>query len=178
MRFGDLHAPLSRSAAGAGPPRRRSRRYGFEAIELFATREPLRLSRRCGRSRAAASGWRTTGLALHGVHAPITERFGAGDMWLRATRTRVGRRDAAAGGGAGSGCGAADRQADPVQRPGRAPAVRPAEQRGTGDNNRGAAARSLQEICRAGRAARRPGGRRSDPERSLDAGGAGRDART
>src|SRR5687767_8956562 len=52
--------------------------YGFETIELFATRshfdyqDPAAID--------ALAGWLSeTGLTLESVHAPITDRFGAAD---------------------------------------------------------------------------------------------------
>jgi sugar phosphate isomerase/epimerase len=54
--------------------------HGFEAIEVFATRthfdyhDPAAI--------ADLAGWlKETGLALHGIHAPITDRLDAGDKW-------------------------------------------------------------------------------------------------
>ena len=51
--------------------------YGFEAIELFATRthfdyhDPAAI--------AELAQWlKDTGLRLHSIHAPITDRFGEG----------------------------------------------------------------------------------------------------
>src|SRR4051812_39455931 len=54
--------------------------HGFEAVEVFATRshfdyhDPAAI--------AELGGWlKDTGLALHGIHAPITDRLSPGDNW-------------------------------------------------------------------------------------------------
>jgi sugar phosphate isomerase/epimerase len=120
--------------------------YGFEAVEVFATRSHFDY-----RSPAAietlAQWLSETGLALHGIHAPITDTFGAGDVWSATFSNAV---------------------SDPVKRQA---AVReteaalqvatripfevlvvhlgtPASKNNPGDNNRGAAVRSIDEICR------------------------------
>jgi sugar phosphate isomerase/epimerase len=54
--------------------------YGFESIELFATRSHFDYHDPA--AVAALREWLdTTGLGLHSVHAPITDRFSAGDKW-------------------------------------------------------------------------------------------------
>src|SRR5262245_15552748 len=54
--------------------------YGFETIELFATRSHF--DYHDAAAIAQLRQWlEATGLALNGVHAPITDRFGAGDVW-------------------------------------------------------------------------------------------------
>jgi sugar phosphate isomerase/epimerase len=62
--------------------------YGFEAVEVFATRshfdyhDPAAILQ--------LSQWlRETGLALHGIHAPIVESMAAGDQWGAAISTAV-----------------------------------------------------------------------------------------
>jgi sugar phosphate isomerase/epimerase len=56
--------------------------YGFEAVEVFATRthfdyhDPAAID-------ALATWLGETHLSLHGIHAPITDRLGAGDQWGR-----------------------------------------------------------------------------------------------
>src|SRR5918993_1626232 len=51
--------------------------YGFEAIELFATRSHFDYHDAGTIDRLA--GWlKDTGLTLHSIHAPITDHFGAG----------------------------------------------------------------------------------------------------
>ena len=53
--------------------------YGFEAVELFATRSHF--DYHDPSAVAQLAGWlKETGLALHGIHAPITERMSAGKM--------------------------------------------------------------------------------------------------
>lgn len=54
--------------------------HGFEAVEVFATRthfdyhDPAAI--------ATLGAWlKETGLALHGIHAPITDRLDPGDKW-------------------------------------------------------------------------------------------------
>lgn len=56
--------------------------YGFETVEVFATRthvdyhDPSAID--------ALAGWLDEArLSLHGIHAPITDRLGAGDQWGR-----------------------------------------------------------------------------------------------
>src|SRR5438094_1104742 len=54
--------------------------YGFDAVELFATRSHFDYHDR--NAIAELASWlRDTGLALHGIHAPIVDRMGAGDQW-------------------------------------------------------------------------------------------------
>jgi len=118
--------------------------HGFEAVELFATRshfdyhDPAAI--------AELAGWLTdTGLALHGIHAPITDRLSPGDNWGEVISNGVsdnGKRQTA------------------VQEAAAALAIArtiPTEvfvvHLGTptaqgGENNRAAAFRSAEEICR------------------------------
>ena len=54
--------------------------YGFEAVEVFATRSHFDYHDASSIERL--SGWLDeTGLALHGIHAPITDRLSPGDKW-------------------------------------------------------------------------------------------------
>ncbi len=54
--------------------------YGFEEIELFATRSHF--DYRDPAAVDALADWlAASGLTLRSVHAPITEQFGAGDQW-------------------------------------------------------------------------------------------------
>ncbi len=54
--------------------------YGFEAVEVFATRSHFDYHDASSIERLA--GWlNETGLALHGIHAPITDRLSPGDKW-------------------------------------------------------------------------------------------------
>src|SRR4029078_9083779 len=54
--------------------------HGFEAVEVFATRthfdyhDPAAIAQR-------GTVLTETGLALHGIHAPITDRLDPGDKW-------------------------------------------------------------------------------------------------
>jgi sugar phosphate isomerase/epimerase len=120
--------------------------YGFEQIELFATRSHFDY-----RDPAALddlAGWlAATGLTLRSVHAPITERFTAGDQWVPAFSNAA--------------ADAARRQAA-VEETAAALAIArripfhvlvvhlgtPESKAGAGDNNRAAASRSVEEICR------------------------------
>src|SRR5262245_40690519 len=54
--------------------------HGFEAVEVFATR--THFDYHDAASIAELGTWRLeTGLALHGIHAPITDRLDGGDKW-------------------------------------------------------------------------------------------------
>lgn len=121
--------------------------FGFEAIELFATRSHFDY-----RDPAAvdtlACWLRETGLSLHGIHAPITDAFGAGDVWTATFSNAVAdgpRRDAAV---------KETLAALEVAR--RIPCEvlvvhlgTPADKNNPGDNHRASAVRSVEEICRA-----------------------------
>lgn len=120
--------------------------YGFEAVELFATRSHFDYHDSAAVGQLAQ--WLgETGLTLHGVHAPIMEKFGKGDVWGPALSTAVhdqAKREAAV------------RESEAaLQIAARIPfdvlVVHlgvPASKSGAGDNARGAAIRSAQEICR------------------------------
>lgn len=120
--------------------------YGFEAVELFATRshfdyhDPAAI--------AQLGTWlKETGLALHGVHAPITDSL-KGNQW-GATTFSTGVADNARR-------QAAVREAEAAlqiakQIPFRVLVVHlgtPAVMKQPGDNVRSAALRSIEEICR------------------------------
>lgn len=118
--------------------------YGFEAVEVFATRshfdyhDPAAI----GRLR----GWlEETGLRLHGIHAPITDRLAPGDQWGAVISNAVS--DSAAR-------QAAVREADAALQIARQiPTSVFVVHLGTptvqgGENNRAAAQRSIEEICR------------------------------
>lgn len=120
--------------------------YGFEAVELFATRSHFDYH------DAAAVGqlaqWLgETGLRLHGVHAPIMEKFGKGDVWGPALSNAIqdqAKRDTAV-----REAGAALLIAKQI--PFDVLVVHlgtPAGKSSPGDNARTAAVRSAQEICR------------------------------
>jgi sugar phosphate isomerase/epimerase len=120
--------------------------YGFEAIELFATRSHF--DYRDEAAVQALADWLVgTGLRLHSVHAPITDSFAAGDQWNATYSNAVSdpaRRQAAV-----QEAGAA------LQIAKRIPfgllvvhLGTPDSKQNPGDNNRGAATRSAEEICR------------------------------
>ena len=53
---------------------------GFDAVEVFATHSHV--DYHDAAALDALSGWlRELGLRLHGIHAPIMERYGRGDTW-------------------------------------------------------------------------------------------------
>jgi sugar phosphate isomerase/epimerase len=120
--------------------------YGFEAVELFATRSHFDYHDEEQIERLAE--WLAqTGLTLESVHAPITERFGQGDQWSATYSTALADN---------SGRQAAVREAEASLRiaariPFRTLVVHlgtPASKNNPGDNTRGAAVRSAEEICR------------------------------
>jgi sugar phosphate isomerase/epimerase len=118
--------------------------YGFEAVEVFATRSHFDYHDPAAIGELAA--WLTeTGLALHGIHAPVTDRFSPGDQWGEAISNAVSdnaKRQAAV------------READAALNIARRiPAEVFVLHLGTpaskgGENNRTAAFRSVEEICR------------------------------
>jgi len=120
--------------------------YGFEAIELFATRSHFDYHDPAAIDRLA--GWLAElGLALHGIHAPITSAFGAGNDWTASYST------AAADGAARQAT--IDETAAALEVARRIPCDvlvvhlgTPANRSGAGDNTRGAAVRSVEDICR------------------------------
>jgi sugar phosphate isomerase/epimerase len=123
--------------------------YGFEAVELFATRSHFDYHDDAAIERLGE--WlRETGLALHGVHAPITDRLSRDGQWGDAISNAVSdntRRQFAVS--------EAERALGVVKRiPAEVFVVHlgtPTEQ--GGENNRSAAARSAADICRLGEAA-------------------------
>lgn len=121
-------------------------KYGFECVELFATRSHF--DYRDPAAIAELDDWlKTTGLSLHSMHAPITDRFPAGDQWkpvFSIAATDAARRQAAV-----DEAGAALEVAKTI--PFGLLVVHvgtPDTKAGAGDNNRGAATRSIEEICR------------------------------
>jgi sugar phosphate isomerase/epimerase len=119
--------------------------YGFESIELFATRSHF--DYHDAAAIDALAGWlRETGLRLHGVHAPITDAV-RGNAWGETTYSTAS--------GDTSRRQAAVREAEAALRiAGRIPfdvlVVHlgvPAGKGGAADNTRGAAARSAAEIA-------------------------------
>jgi sugar phosphate isomerase/epimerase len=119
--------------------------YGFEALELFATRSHFDYRDESAIDRLAE--WLDeTGLTLHGIHAPITDVF-TREGWAATFSIAVtdnARREAAV------------RETEAaLQIARRIPfdvmvihLGTPASKNNPGDNNRGAAVRSVDEICR------------------------------
>jgi sugar phosphate isomerase/epimerase len=118
--------------------------YGFEAVEVFATRSHFDYHDPAAIAQLAE--WlKETGLALHGVHAPVTDRLSPGDQWGDTISNAVSdnaKRQAAV------------READAALNIARRiPAEVFVVHLGTpaskgGENNRTAAFRSVEEICR------------------------------
>ena len=118
--------------------------HGFEAVEVFATRSHF--DYHDAAAIAALGEWlQQTGLALHGIHAPIVQSMTGGDQWGETISNAVndsGRRQAAV------------READAALNIARRIATdvfvvhlgTPTVQ--GGENNRTAAFRSVEEICR------------------------------
>jgi sugar phosphate isomerase/epimerase len=119
--------------------------YGFDRIELFATRSHF--DYRDEGALDALAGWLAdTGVTLHSVHAPITDAFGRGDAWgstFSNATTDSARRAAAI------------RETEAaLQIARRIPfgvlVVHlgvPDSRSGPGDNSRSAAAKSVEDIC-------------------------------
>ena len=117
--------------------------YGFEAVELFATRSHFDYHDAAAITRLAQ--WlKETGLSLHGIHAPITDRFGdsAGTTFSTAASDSARRQQAV-------------REAEAAlaiakQIPTQFLVVHlgvPGAHAASGDNSRAAASRSAEEIC-------------------------------
>lgn len=120
--------------------------YGFEEIELFATKSHF--DYRDERAIDTLAAWLAeTGLKLRSVHAPITDRFGGGEAWApaysNAAADNVRRQQAV-------------RESEAaLQIARRIPfdtlvvhLGTPAAKAQAGDNNRTAAVRSTEEVCR------------------------------
>jgi sugar phosphate isomerase/epimerase len=116
--------------------------YGFEAVELFATRshvdyhDPAVLLR-------LAQWLKETGLALHSIHAPITDQFGGGTTFSTAASEAARRQTAVRETEAAL--------AVVTRIPAKFLVVHlgvPGAHAASGDNSRAAAARSAEEICR------------------------------
>ena len=123
--------------------------YGFEAVEVFATRSHFDYHDPAAIEQLAA--WlEQTGLSLHGVHAPIADRLSADGVWGTAISNAVSdnaRREAAV---------RETEAALAIVR--RIPASVLVVHLGTptvqgGENNRTAAFRSAADICRLAQAA-------------------------
>src|SRR6187200_1647148 len=118
--------------------------YGFEAVEVFATRSHFDYHDPGAIDRLAQ--WlKETGLRLHGIHAPITDRLSPPDQWGEIISNAVTD---------GAKRQAAVRETDIALNIARAiPASVFVVHLGTpksqgGENNRTAAFRSIEEICR------------------------------
>lgn len=120
--------------------------YGFDAIELFATRSHFDYHD-AGSVDQLGQWLSETGLTLESVHAPITDRFGAGDKWAATYSTALTDN---------AGRQLAVREAEAALQiastlPFKTLVVHlgtPASKNNPGDNNRTSAARSAEEICR------------------------------
>ena len=120
--------------------------YGFDAIELFATRSHFDYHDAAAVERLGQ--WLSeTGMTLESVHAPITDRFGAGDKWAATYSTALADT---------GGRQLAVREAEAALQIARKLPFKtlvvhlgtPASKNNPGDNNRTSAARSAEEICR------------------------------
>jgi sugar phosphate isomerase/epimerase len=120
--------------------------YGFESIELFATRSHF--DYRDPAAVSALGEWlETTGLGLLSVHAPITDRFAVGDKWEPAYSIAAG--DAARRQAAVDEAAAALAVAKQIPFKLLVVHVGTSDPRGApNDNQRAAAVRSVEDICR------------------------------
>jgi sugar phosphate isomerase/epimerase len=120
--------------------------FGFDTVELFATRSHF--DYRDQNAVESLAEWLTgTGLTLTSVHAPITEQFGAGDVWsptFSNAVTDAARRQVAV-----------QESEAALQIARRIPFQflvvhlgTPDSKKAPADNNRAAAKRSAEEICR------------------------------
>jgi sugar phosphate isomerase/epimerase len=118
--------------------------HGFEAVEVFATRSHF--DYHDAAAIAELEDWlKDTGLALHGVHAPITDRLLPGDQWGDVISNAVsdgGRRQVAVREAAAALDMARRLSADVLVVHLGTPTVQ------GGENSRAAAFRSAEEICR------------------------------
>ena len=118
--------------------------YGFEAIELFATRSHFDYHDRSAIGQLAQ--WlKETGLRLHSIHAPITDRFGAsgeGTSYSTASADNARRQVAVREAEAALGIAREIPTKFMVVHLG-VPGARAA----SGDNSRAATTRSAEEIC-------------------------------
>ena len=121
--------------------------YGFEAVELFATRSHFDYHD-AGAIERLRQWLAETGLTLESVHAPITDRFGLGDVWAATYSTASSD---------GAARQQAVREAEAALAIGRTVPFKtlvvhlgtPASKNAPGENNRAASLRSAEEICRA-----------------------------
>lgn len=119
--------------------------YGFEAVELFATRSHFDYHSDAAIEQLA--GWLAeTGLRLHGIHAPIVESYGREGARAFSTATSDNAQRQAAVREAEAALAILDRipAGFVVVHLGT-----PSSKAAAGDNSRAAASRSLQEIAAA-----------------------------
>ena len=120
--------------------------HGFEAVELFATRSHFDYHDEAAVVQLAE--WLSdTGLALHGVHAPITDRMagGKGGQTFSIAVTDNVRRQAAVNEALAALALARRIPFDVLV----VHVGTPSKRSEPNDNHRGAAVRSVEEICRA-----------------------------
>jgi sugar phosphate isomerase/epimerase len=118
--------------------------YGFEAVEVFATRSHFDYHDAAAIQQLGQ--WlKETGLALHGVHGPIAESMAAGDRWGPTISTAV--NDAAKRQAAVKEMDAALNIARQIETSVLVVHLGTPTVQG-GENNRTAAIRSAEEICR------------------------------
>jgi len=118
--------------------------HGFEAIEVFATRSHFDYHDQA--AVAQLGGWlKETGLALHGVHAPITDRITPPDTWGEVISNAVS--DSAKRQAAVKEADAALNIAREIQANVFVIHMGTPVTKG-GENNRTAAFRSVEDICR------------------------------
>ncbi len=118
--------------------------YGFEAVEVFATRSHFDYHDPAAIAQLAE--WlKETGLALHGVHAPIAESMAAGDRWGAAIS--IGVSDNARRQAAVKEMDAALNIARQIEASAFVVHLGTPTVQG-GENSRTAAFRSIEEICR------------------------------
>jgi sugar phosphate isomerase/epimerase len=118
--------------------------YGFEAVEVFATRSHFDYHDPAAIAQLAE--WlKETGLALHGIHAPIAESMAAGDRWGAAIS--IGVSDNARRQAAVKEMDAALNIARQIEASAFVVHLGTPTVQG-GENSRTAAFRSIEEICR------------------------------
>jgi len=118
--------------------------YGFEAVEVFATRSHFDYHDPAAIAQLAE--WlKETGLALHGIHAPIAESMAAGDRWGAAIS--IGVSDNARRQAAVKEMDAALNIARQIETSAFVVHLGTPTVQG-GENSRTAAFRSIEEICR------------------------------
>lgn len=118
--------------------------YGFEAVELFATRSHFDYHDAAAIS-SLAQWLKETGLRLHSIHAPIAERFNGGPQGTSYSTASADntRRQAAVAEAAAALAIAKQIPASFMVLHLGVPGARAA----TGENSRAAASRSAEEIC-------------------------------